>query len=55
MGFQFKIPLATTLAFLNGISVATTYIVSQGDLTTVIIVQAIVNGILAGLSYYKEK
>ena len=54
MGFQFKVPLATVLAIINGISIATTYIVSQGDLTTVIVVQAVVNGILAGLSYYKE-
>ncbi len=55
MGFQVKVRLAAVLAVLHGISFGAAYIVTQGDLTTVIVVQAIVSGITAGLSYYKEK
>ena len=55
MGFQFKVRLAAVLAILHGISFGATYIVTQGDLTTIIVVQAIVSGITAGLSHYKEK
>ena len=55
MGLQFKVRLATMLAILHGISFGATYIVTQGDLTAIIVVQAIVSGITAGLSYYKEE
>ncbi len=55
MVFQFKPKLSVILALLHGLSITCTYIVTQGNLTTVIIVEALVTGITAGLSHYKEK
>ena len=55
MGFQFKPKLAAVLAFVNGVSAATAYIASQGDLTVTIISLAISTGIAAGVSYYQQK
>lgn len=55
MGFTFKPKLAVVLAILQGISTATAYIVSQGDLTVTILWFAISTGVSAGLSYYQEK
>jgi len=55
MVFQFKLKLGVILALLHGLSISCTYIVTQGNLTTVIIVEALVTGITAGLSHYKEK
>ena len=55
MGFQFKLKLAAVLAVLQGISVGTAYIVSQGDLTVTVVWFAISSGVTAGLSYYAEK
>ena len=55
MGFQYKPKLGVILAFLHGLSVGCTYIVTQGNLTTVVVVEAFVTAITAGLSYYKEK
>jgi len=54
MGFEFKPKLATILAILQGISVGCAYIVTQGDLTLIILWQAIMAGIAAGVSYYKD-
>jgi len=55
MVFQFKPKLCVVLAVLHGLSIGCTYIVTQGNLTTVVIVEALVTGITAGLSYYREK
>jgi len=55
MGFQFKVRLAAVLAILHGVSFGAAYIVTQGDLTAIIVVEAIVSGITAGLSYYKKE
>ena len=55
MGFQFKIPLSVSLAIVKGIQTACTIILAAGDINTVLIVEAIANGVLMGVSYYKQK
>jgi len=47
--------LAAVLALLHGVSIGATYIVTKGDVTAIIVVEAIVSGITAGLSYYKAE
>jgi hypothetical protein len=42
------------LAVIKGIQTACTVILAQGDLTVIIIVEAIANAMLMGVSYYKE-
>jgi hypothetical protein len=46
--------LAVVLAIVKGIQTASTVILSQGDITTIIVVEAIANALLMGVSYYKE-
>jgi len=55
MAFQFRPKLCVVLALLHGLSIGCTYIVTQGNLTTVVVVEALVTGITAGLSYYRKK
>jgi hypothetical protein len=55
MGFQFKIPLSAALAVVKGIQTVSTIILAAGDLTTILLIEAIANGVLMGLSYYKDR
>ena len=55
MGFQFKIPLSVSLAIAKGIQTACTIILAAGDINTILLAEAIANGILMGISYYKER
>lgn len=55
MGFQFKIPLSAALAVVKGIQTVSTIILAAGDITTILLTEAVANGILLGLSYYKER
>ncbi len=55
MGFQFKPKLSAVLAVLNGASVGLACIVSQGNITAIIMWFALTTGVTAGLSHYKEK
>ena len=55
MGLEFKPKLAAILAAVQGISIALSYIVTQGDITAMIIWFAVSTGVTAGLSYYKDQ
>ena len=55
MGLEFKPKLAAILAAVQGTSIAISYIVTQGDITAMIIWFAVSTGVTAGLSYYNEK
>ena len=55
MGLEFKPKLSAILAAMHGTSVALSYIVTQGDITTMIVWFAISTGLTAGISYYKEQ
>ena len=55
MGLEFKPKLSVVLAVLNGVTVALSYIVTQGDVTVMIVWFAIVTGITAGISYYNDQ
>lgn len=55
MGFQFKIPLSVSLAIVKGIQTVSTIILAAGDISTILLIEAIANGILMGISYYKER
>jgi hypothetical protein len=54
LGLEFKPKLSAILAVFNGISIALSYIVTQGDITAMIIWSAVSTGVTAGLSYYKD-
>ncbi len=55
MGFQFKIPLTASLAVVKGIQTVSTIILAAGELTTILLIEAVANGIPMGLSYYKKR
>jgi len=55
MGFQLKIKLSVALAIVKALQTGSTVILTKGDITTVILVEAIANAVLMGVSYYKEK
>jgi len=55
MGFQLKIPLSAALAVVKGIQTVSTIILAAGDLTTILLIEAVANGVLMGLSYYKDR
>ena len=54
MGLEFKPKLSAILAAVHGTSIALSYIVTQGDITAMIIWFAVSTGVTAGLSYYKD-
>ncbi|MCW4035460.1 MAG: hypothetical protein NWF03_08870 [Candidatus Bathyarchaeota archaeon] len=54
MGLEFKPKLAAILAVFHGVSAALSYIVTEGDITAMIIWFAVSSGVTAGLSYYSE-
>ena len=55
MGFEIKIRLVAALAIVKVIQTACTVILAAGDINTIILVEAIANGVLMGISYYKQK
>ena len=55
MGLEFKPKLSAILAAVHGTSIALSYIVTQGDITAMIIWFAVSTGVTAGLSYYTEQ
>lgn len=54
MGFQFKIPLSVSLAVVKGNQTVSTTILAAADITTILLIEAIANGVLMDLSYYKD-
>lgn len=54
MGLEFKPKLSVILAVLHGISIALSYIVTQGNVTAMILCFAVSAGVTEGLSYYKD-
>jgi hypothetical protein len=50
---EFKSKLSVILAAVNCTSIALSYIVTQGDVTAMIVWFAVSAGVTAGLSYYK--
>ena len=55
MGCQFKTPLSVSLALVKGIQTACTIVLAAGDMNTILVIEAVANGVLTGISYYKEK
>lgn len=55
MGLEFKPKLSAILAVLHGTSLALSYVVTQGDVTAMILWFAVSTGVTAGLSYYNEQ
>ncbi len=55
MGLEFKPKLSAILAFVNGTSAALSYIITQGDVTAMILWFAVSTGVTAGLSYYTDQ
>jgi hypothetical protein len=54
VGLEFKPKLSAILAVVHGTSVALAYIVTQGNVTAMILWFAVSTGVTAGLSYYKD-
>ncbi len=55
MGLEFKQKLSIILVAVHGTSIALSYIVTQGNITTMILWFAISTGATAGLSYYNNQ
>ena len=55
MGLEFKPKLSAVIAVVHGTSIALSYIVTQGDLTAMILWFAISTGVTAGISYYHNQ
>ena len=55
MGLQFKPKLSAILAAIHGTTIALAYIITQGNITAMIIWFAISTGVTAGLSYYQDQ
>lgn len=55
LGLEFKPKLSAILAVVHGTSIALAYIVTQGNITAMILWFAISTGITAGLSYYTDQ
>ena len=54
MGLEFKPKLSAILAVVHGASIALSYIVTQGNVTAMILWFAVSTGVTAGLSYYAD-
>jgi hypothetical protein len=52
---EFKAKFVAILAAVQGTSIALSYIVTQDDITAMIIWFAVSTGVTAGLSYYKDQ
>jgi hypothetical protein len=55
MGLEFKPKLSAILAVVHGTSIALSYIVTQGNVTAMILWFAVSTGVTAGLSYYADQ
>lgn len=55
MGFEIKIRLVVAMAIVKVIQTTCTVILAAGDINTIILIEAIANGVLMGISYYKQK
>jgi hypothetical protein len=55
VGLEFKPKLSAVLAAVHGVSVALSYVITQGDVTAMILWFAVSTGVTAGLSYYAEQ
>ena len=55
MGLEFKPKLSAILAVVHGASVALSYVVTQGNVTAMILWFAVSTGVTAGLSYYADQ
>ena len=55
MGIEFKPKLSAILAVVHGTSIALSYMVTQGNVTAMILWFAVSTGVTAGLSYYKDQ
>ncbi len=55
LGLEFKPKLSVILAVVHGTSIALSYIVTQGNITAMILWFAVSTGVTAGLSYYKNR
>ena len=55
MGLEFKPKLSAVLAVVHGTSVALSYIITQGNVTAMILWFAVSTGVTAGLSYYADQ
>lgn len=55
MGIEFKPKLSAILALVHGTSIALSYMVTQGNVTAMILWFAVSTGVTAGLSYYKDQ
>jgi len=40
---------------MEGIQIVSTIILAAGDINTILLIEAIANGVLMGISYYKER
>jgi len=54
VGLEFKPKLSAILAVIHGTSIALAYIVTQGNITAMILWFAVSTGVTAGLSYYTD-
>jgi len=54
LGLEFKPKLSAILAVVHGTSIALAYIVTQGNITAMILWFAVSTGVTAGLSYYTD-
>ena len=54
VGLEFKPKLSVILAVVHGTSIALAYIVTQGNITAMILWFVVSTGVTAGLSYYKD-
>jgi len=54
LGLEFKPKLSVILAVVHGTSISLSYIVTQGNVTVMILWFAVSTGVTAGLSYYTD-
>lgn len=54
VGLEFKPKLSAILAVVHATSIALAYIVTQGNITAMILWFAVSTGVTAGLSYYTD-
>ena len=55
LGLEFKPKLSAILAVVQGTSIALSYVITQGNVTAMILWFAVSTGVTAGLSYYTDQ
>jgi hypothetical protein len=55
LGLEFKPKLSAVLAVVHGASIALSYVITQGNVTAMILWFAVSTGVTAGLSYYADQ